>query len=629
MRRRRAEAFWRWIPRARARLALALAVLAGLLALFWTAVAGADADDQAPVQPVTVPAEQTRVDPSTHVTLLTTAAADCDLACAQSAKRIGLFHRYRGANDVRLGYTDDVVWLHLRISGAEEAIAERYHLTIDYPVLDDVRLYSLTAAGESTMLRAGDRVPRSDWALDRRIPTFPVRVTPGTTTDIYLRVVTSGSMQVPLRIGQPEALQAERTRAAHVAGLVYGAIIAVGLYNALLFISLREWVYFYFIGLVASIGVFILALNGHGYAFLWGDHTGINDIALLSSVGVGVVAGLRFNRAFFLDHLEMVRARPLFTALEAAAAILLIGLFILPQEWLSRFATLLVPLSFVAILVTAVWAWTEGREQARLFVPGWSLLTAAVVLFVVQAVGWWSGSPAVNSAQEPLIAAHVIVISLALAYRLRVLQQENVRLERESAANLERQVAEHTRDLEQARAELAGLNRRLDESNRIDPLTGLYNRREVDARLEAAHRRTVDSGEPFAVALLDIDDFKAVNDHHGHRVGDRILQRVSQRLSNCLPSERAWLGRYGGEELVLFLPAGYVAESAALVEHMREGVAELGTLTGAGTIQVTISVGLTVCEPGTVGDSLQTVLNRADEAVYRAKAGGKNCVVRL
>lgn len=614
------------MPRQRARFATTLAVLAGLLALAWTALAGADPGDP---EPFTVPAEQTRVDPSTHVSVLTTAADDCDLACAQSAKRIGLFHRYRGANDVRLGYTNDVVWLHLRISGAEEAIAERYHLTIDYPVLDDVRLYSPTVAGESTMLRAGDHVPRSDWALDRRMPTFPVRVTPGTTTDLFLRVETSGSVQVPLRLGQPEALQVERTRAAHVAGMVYGAIIAVGLYNALLFISLREWVYFYFIGLVASIGVLILALNGHGYAFLWGDHTGINDIALLSSVGVGVVAGLRFNRAFFLDHLEMVRARPLFTALEAAAAVLLIGLFVLPQEWLTRFAALLVPVSFVAILLTAVWAWTEGREQARLFVPGWSLLIAAVMLFVVQAVGWWSASPAINATQEPLIAAHVILISLALAYRLRVLQQENARLERESAANLERQVAEQTRDLEQARAELAGLNRRLDESNRIDPLTGLYNRREIDARLEAAHRRTVESGEPFAVALFDVDDFKAANDRHGHRVGDRVLQRVSQRLSDCLPSERAWLGRYGGEEFVLFLPAEYVAESAAQVEHMREAVAELGTLTDVGTVQVTISVGFTVCEPGTVGDSLETVLNRADEAVYRAKAGGKNCVVRL
>ena len=157
-----------------------------------------------------------------------------------------------------------------------------------------------------------------------------------------------------------------------------------------------------------------------------------------------------------------------------------------------------------------------------------------------------------------------------------------------------------------------------------DPLTGLANRRMAGERLAAnlAHAQRCD--EPLSVAMLDLDHFKRVNDEHGHATGDLVLAAVAQVLHEELRG--ADLGaRYGGEEFLAILPGTDAGQARNVVERIRARVASLAVQGPRGPLHVTASLGVATLLPGESRDAL---LARADAALYRAKAEGRDrCVV--
>jgi diguanylate cyclase (GGDEF)-like protein len=151
-----------------------------------------------------------------------------------------------------------------------------------------------------------------------------------------------------------------------------------------------------------------------------------------------------------------------------------------------------------------------------------------------------------------------------------------------------------------------------------DPLTGLLNRR---ACFEAAKDLCVkaDAGVPLSAIMLDIDRFKRVNDEFGHDVGDRVICGVANEISES--HETA--ARLGGEEFVV-LVEGPLSEAMALAERLRAKIATLRFLTNKGTVNPTSSFGVSEWKRG---DTIDTLLKRADTALYAAKTGGRNQVV--
>ena len=152
-----------------------------------------------------------------------------------------------------------------------------------------------------------------------------------------------------------------------------------------------------------------------------------------------------------------------------------------------------------------------------------------------------------------------------------------------------------------------------------DALTGLINRREISAILDSA---IGDTG-PLSVIMLDIDKFKAVNDEHGHAAGDAVLVCTAERLRETLGG-RAAVGRYGGEEF-LVVTRRPAEEAAALAESIRERIAGRPMAFGGGGLVVTASLG--VAHRNGDGCPATALLKAADDALYRAKKSGRNCVV--
>ncbi|MFA7429491.1 MAG: diguanylate cyclase [Rhodospirillaceae bacterium] len=163
-----------------------------------------------------------------------------------------------------------------------------------------------------------------------------------------------------------------------------------------------------------------------------------------------------------------------------------------------------------------------------------------------------------------------------------------------------------------------------------DELTGVANRRAFLERADDEINRSLRYGNTLSLLMLDIDLFKQVNDTYGHAAGDAALKRL---VEACRPAlrEHDMLARLGGEEFVVLLPHTDAARALLVAERLRDAVERAGVETPAGLFHITVSIGSATLPPGTAPDAtaeaLSMLLERADKALYRAKHGGRNCVV--
>ncbi len=186
--------------------------------------------------------------------------------------------------------------------------------------------------------------------------------------------------------------------------------------------------------------------------------------------------------------------------------------------------------------------------------------------------------------------------------------------------NLQLQEREwYEQQLQHYQTELEAQNADLAEQTRTDPLTGLPNRRAFAAALAAQMQKPTSGHARLAIAVLDIDHFKNVNDLHGHAEGDRVLVELAAMLKAQFAG-RGMAARYGGEEFVLLMPDTTLEEARLQCEYVRQGVAVLPL-----GLPLTVSIGL-ACQQQQDGNP-EDMFKRADEALYRAKRNGRDQVV--
>jgi len=158
-----------------------------------------------------------------------------------------------------------------------------------------------------------------------------------------------------------------------------------------------------------------------------------------------------------------------------------------------------------------------------------------------------------------------------------------------------------------------------------DALTGLPNRRTITERASVLLALAHAGQQPFSVAVIDVDYFKAINDQHGHNIGDLVLQAVAANLRAHCRGEEV-VGRQGGEEFVALLPEADAAGAHRAAERLRTAVADQSIAVGPDTsLQVTVSIGIATGTSNSLPD-FDTLLKRADMALYDAKANGRNRV---
>jgi diguanylate cyclase (GGDEF)-like protein len=287
---------------------------------------------------------------------------------------------------------------------------------------------------------------------------------------------------------------------------------------------------------------------------------------------------------------------------------------------------------FVALAVTMAGA-TLGVRHVLL-----TLGMAIAVLGLMEVLAHGSTSSQVVSVSDLLLYAVVMcsftaVVSAVTAYAVRqtlLAEDEALRRSKQLAAELrdanrtlELRVAERTAELQDALRSQTQLASRLAELSVRDALTGLYNRRHLDAEIVRMFEESLRYQRPLCVALLDLDSFKAVNDRFGHDAGDEVLRRVSRILVECTRGADL-VARYGGEELALVMPDTGLAAAHEACERIRQQVElEPWDEVRAG-LTATVSVGLAQVRDH---DTVWHLVRDADRCLYAAKAGGRNLVV--
>lgn len=206
------------------------------------------------------------------------------------------------------------------------------------------------------------------------------------------------------------------------------------------------------------------------------------------------------------------------------------------------------------------------------------------------------------------VVEQITTLARDMLDRTREVALELTRSERETR-NLQKQLAD-------ARAEAE-----------IDHLTGLPNRRAFEIRYEEEYAATRESGEPLCVAFCDIDEFKRINDRHGHEAGDRVLRTVAQSLAT-ISDDHCHVARHGGEEFVVLLRNKLIEEAAAIIDEAREALAARRLVNRSTEVpfgRITFSAGVADAH---AYDDPRGALRAADDALLRAKHAGRNVVLK-
>jgi len=256
----------------------------------------------------------------------------------------------------------------------------------------------------------------------------------------------------------------------------------------------------------------------------------------------------------------------------------------------------------------------------------------AFLMTTLYPIGWWN---LVHFWDYPFNAVVGVMLLLATAVLVLVCtgmyrsyrQMLELNWHRELMAAESAALAEK---LKQRNEQLTEARHRLSEQARVDELTGLYNRRGLNERLAAELRRCSRFNTPLAVIMLDVDHFKDYNDHYGHQAGDEVLKRLAQVLLEAANRAGDVVARYGGEEFMVVMPGTDAAAARAVAARIRETLEEEQMRHEFSPVadHITVSQGLAWAPPAARLSSHE-LIEKADEALYAAKAGGRNTIVSL
>lgn len=519
------------------------------------------------------------------------------------------------------GYSDSSWWLKFDIENTGSAT--EFVMEVSYAVLDYLDVYFVRHNGEINYTGLGDKLPFNERPIDHRLFILPIDLAPAEIVSVYVKVRSSSSVQVPINFFKKETFFIKDNTRSVMHGVFMGGILSIAIYNLLIYLVLRDRTYLFYVGYVICMFLFIASLNGWSYQYLWPNSTHWNDTSILMSLNGVVVFTIIFGSRFLRLGNRLVLVAHGWVLLCLA---LFVMFFVTPYSLGIR---VIIPFAAVACLWawgTGVYAWFKGQRSAGIYVLAWSGLLAGGVILALSKMQVVPRNFFTDYMVQMGTLLEVLLLSFALAERinhertLRLSAQNNaLDIQKKANEELEGRVTERTKELEIA-------NSKLQELSDTDQLTGLKNRRFLDMYIEREIARGVRYQHNLALLMIDIDNFKSVNDQYGHLVGDDCLQEVAKVISGQMmrwPTDLS--ARYGGEEFCVVLPETDDAGAITVANRIRENIQLHRIKSRDFNGNLTVSVGVYTAVPA--GDELSTCyLERADKALYMAKENGRNRV---
>ena len=584
---------------------------------------GCDAYAQAPLE-VTAASSQHSLAP--HTGYYHDLAGKDDLAASTRKLSAGAFKPLPGQS-ASFGFQDGAFWFHAQVVNRDSP-DDQWLLVQEYALSDRIDLYAMYADGRVVHSEGGDHLPFSQRNIRYRHPNFWVALPQGQTVNLLVRVQSESSMQVPLRLHTPSAFIEQSRDAQFAIGLYYGILLALFTYNLVLWLTLRDASYFWYLFHITAFGLVLFTLNGLGFEYLWPDSWWLADHMVPLSICLALLGMQQFARNFLQLKQRWRFGDRVAVGIITFFLLLSVAAIALPYSKVTPLASAAVFPSICWILVETVVVLRRGYKPAWLFLVAWFLFLLGTGMFSAIAFNLVPKNFITEYGVQIGSAVEMLLLSIALGYRYAGLRNENERIVHEARDQLEDKVEQRTFELRNALGQLEDAHQRLSESSRHDGLTDLYNRSHFREAFEHLISEARNSNRPIALLMIDLDHFKRINDTYGHLVGDDCLRWTSNTMAGLLAPHGALLARFGGEEFIAALPGMDLSQASAVAEQLRQSLNRRPCISGDRVIPVSASIGVHSVDVS-AKDSIDSALQVADQALYTAKAEGRDCVRTL
>ena len=420
---------------------------------------------------------------------------------------------------------------------------------------------------------------------------YPITLPAQSSTTLYVRSDAYSHQWFALEIFDQEHSRQALVGVANDIALLVGMMVALVFYNLLLYLATSKIENIYYSFYLIS-GLVWIALSYGLVASLF-DAYG-HELFMLN---ISLITMPIFLLLFMMAIFETRQHYPIEHRFLQAVLIPLCAMFV----WgLFDISAALKPASSMALIMmtvtlsVSVSLLRKGHPLAKYFLVGHTLFVIFNALAVLFYKGLIEPSYLASHGTGLGIMLEALMLAFIISHRIKIL--EDIRASQEE----------------------------LKEQASTDPLTRLHNRRYFSTEAEFLLALCREQKRPMAVMIADIDHFKRVNDTWGHPVGDRVIVRIAQTLKSCCRS-RDLLARFGGEEFVILLPDADLQQAALCAERIRATVATTAFQMGDGdAAHLSLSIGVALVD--VEHDSIQSALDRADQALYTAKQDGRNRV---
>lgn len=450
----------------------------------------------------------------------------------------------RAASSPNMGYDSRAYWFRFSLQAPESGRVERI-TRIGYPQLDDVRFLLFRNGELETSFHTGDRKPFSERPIQHAQFLFPTSLEAGNDYEVLIRVETSGAVQLPLQVWEPNALFARLSLQDQAHALYYGILMVVILFNLFIFLALRERTYLYYTLAITSYLLLMATLRGTAFAVLWPGLPWLHHQMMLATVPAGVLFSSLFVRAF----LRLNRNNPVLDGLAKGAismgVLALIGAFVLDYSLSIRFSVILTVPAFLLLLSIGPIEWARGNRAAKFYTVAWAALSLGSSLAAMNKLGWVPNNFITEYGIEIGSALEAMLLTVALAERLYRERHERVLAQ-------DARLREHA---DRREAELRLIDQALHH-----PVTGLPNRTSFEVLVnDAVYNRSI---AQYAVMVIQLSNYHAIQKTLGHANSESLMESFAhciERHANGLPGVRPVEQSDRGQHLVASLESASFA----------------------------------------------------------------------
>ncbi|MFS8150555.1 diguanylate cyclase [Vreelandella titanicae] len=514
------------------------------------------------------------------------------------------------AQDLNFGYTRGDVWLRTQVRN-DSSEPQRWMVEFEYPFLDYVTLYTLRQQS-SDVQQSGSAVPVEQRALAHRQAAFPLEMAAFETVTLYAHVAASGSKMLSYNLLTPETFYTQNDRHNFWLATYFGMLLAMGLYNLLLFFGLKERIFLHYSLFVAGFGLAILAFNGIGTLMFWsflGENT--SRLVALGFTFASTMATL-FAQSFLNTETYCPRWHQVLNTFRSYCWLAVIASLLLPIPAALHLMDVTGFMAALLLLICGSYCSFRRIPSARLFVFAWSIFLLGAGVFTLRNLGILPANFITLHGIQIGSALEMLLLSFALASRFNKLKRQKERAQAAMLAALKKQEAV----LEQ---KVAARTKALEHLANGDMLTGLLNRHGLARCAEEALERNRQNGHRLALLMLDLDRFKPINDCYGHEAGDFVLQQIAKRIAH-MARTGDHCARFGGDEFIIIMENIEPHDTLENIQaRIDEAIRSPIKLPCGERVSVSVSIGISTCQ-GTEGATLESLLREADSHMYAVKS---------